>query len=135
MAILKIARLGHPVLLRRAEPVENPTAPEMRRLVTDMAETMIDANGLGLAAPQVHVPLRVFVMRDGNRVFALFNPEITPLLDAAATQDTVTQLRAAIRKLLSVADRDDIELAAAVRGGADPRRRLRHGRQAAVRLG
>ena len=40
----------------------------------------------------------------------------TPLLDAVATQDTVTQLRAAIRKLLSVADRDDIELAAAVRG-------------------
>ena len=79
MAILKIARLGHPVLLGRAEPVADPTAPEMRRLATDMAETMLDANGLGLAAPQVHVPLRVFVMRDGPRVFALFNPEIAPL--------------------------------------------------------
>ncbi|MBI0534009.1 peptide deformylase [Roseomonas sp. KE2513] len=82
MAILKIARLGHPVLLQRAEPVPDPTAPAMRRLVTDMAETMLDANGLGLAAPQVHVPLRVFVMRDGKRVFALFNPEITPLTEA-----------------------------------------------------
>lgn len=81
MAILKIARLGHPVLLRRAEPVPDPTAPAMRRLVTDMAETMLDANGLGLAAPQVHVPLRIFVMRDGGRVFALFNPEITPLTE------------------------------------------------------
>jgi len=81
MAILKIARLGHPVLLRRAEPVEDPTTPAMRRLVTDMAETMVDANGLGLAAPQVHEPLRVFVMRDGNRVFALFNPEITALTE------------------------------------------------------
>jgi peptide deformylase len=79
MAILKIARLGHPVLLRRADPVPDPTTPEMRRLATDMAETMIDANGLGLAAPQVHVPLRLFVMRDGPRVFALFNPEIAPL--------------------------------------------------------
>jgi peptide deformylase len=79
MAILKIARLGHPVLLRRADPVPDPTAPEMRRLAADMAETMLDANGLGLAAPQVHVPLRVFVMRDGPRVFALFNPEIAPL--------------------------------------------------------
>ncbi|SHJ50515.1 peptide deformylase [Roseomonas rosea] len=79
MAILKIARLGHPVLLRRAEPVADPTSPEMRRLATDMAETMLDANGLGLAAPQVHVPLRIFVMRDGPQVFALFNPEITPL--------------------------------------------------------
>jgi peptide deformylase len=79
MAILKIARLGHPVLLRRAEPVADPTAPEMRRLVADMAETMLDANGLGLAAPQVHLPLRLFVMRDGPRILALFNPEITPL--------------------------------------------------------
>jgi len=79
MAILKIARLGHPVLLRRADAVPDPASPEMRRLATDMAETMLDANGLGLAAPQVHVPLRLFVMRDGARVFALFNPEIAPL--------------------------------------------------------
>jgi len=79
MAILKIARMGHPVLLRRADPVADPTSAEMRRLAADMAETMIDANGLGLAAPQVHVPLRLFVMRDGPRVFALFNPEIMPL--------------------------------------------------------
>ncbi|WP_426956862.1 peptide deformylase [Muricoccus radiodurans] len=81
MAILKIARLGHPVLIRRADAVPDPAAPEMRRLVRDMAETMLDANGLGLAAPQVHVPLRVFVIRDGGSVFALFNPELTPLAE------------------------------------------------------
>lgn len=81
MAILKIARMGHPVLLRRAEPVADPTAPEMRRLARDMAETMVDAGGLGLAAPQVHFLLRLFVMRDGERVFALFNPEVTPLTE------------------------------------------------------
>ncbi len=63
MAILKIARMGHPVLLQRAEPVADPTAPEMRRLVADMIETMEDAGGAGLAAPQVHVPLRLFVFR------------------------------------------------------------------------
>jgi peptide deformylase len=63
MAILKIARMGHPVLARRAEPVANPAAPEIRRLVADMVETMIDANGAGLAAPQVHVPLRVVVFQ------------------------------------------------------------------------
>ncbi len=40
MAILKIARMGHPVLLQRADPVEDPTAPEIRRLVADMMETM-----------------------------------------------------------------------------------------------
>lgn len=63
MAILKIARMGHPVLLHRAEPVSDPTAPEIRRLVADMMETMEDAPGAGLAAPQVHVPLRLFVFR------------------------------------------------------------------------
>jgi peptide deformylase len=63
MAILKIARMGHPVLAQVAQPVANPGAPEIRRLVSDMVETMIDANGAGLAAPQVHVPLRVVVFQ------------------------------------------------------------------------
>src|SRR5678815_482307 len=63
MAILKIARMGHPVLARKAEPVPDPTAPEIQRLVRDMVETMVDANGAGLAAPQVHVPLRVVVFQ------------------------------------------------------------------------
>ena len=63
MAVLKIARMGHPVLLRRCDPVADPGAPEIRRLVADMMETMEDAPGVGLAAPQVHVPLRLFVFR------------------------------------------------------------------------
>lgn len=63
MAILKIARMGHPVLARKAEPVPDPTAPDIRALVAGMIETMSDANGAGLAAPQVHVPLRVFVFQ------------------------------------------------------------------------
>ena len=63
MAILKIARMGHPVLLRRCDPVPDPGAPEIRRLVADMMETMEDAPGVGLAAPQVHTPLRLFVFR------------------------------------------------------------------------
>jgi peptide deformylase len=63
MAILKIARMGHPVLARRADPVPNPTAPGIRHLVNNMITTMADANGAGLAAPQVHVPLRVVVFQ------------------------------------------------------------------------
>ncbi len=59
MSILKIARMGHPVLRRRAEPVENPSAPAIHRLIRDMLETLRDADGAGLAAPQVHVPLRL----------------------------------------------------------------------------
>lgn len=61
MALLKIARMGHPVLKQRAAEVADPAAPEIRRLVADMIETMRDANGTGLAAPQVHVPQRVVV--------------------------------------------------------------------------
>ena len=90
MALLKIARMGHPVLLRRAEPVVQPSAPAIRQLIEDMIETMHDANGAGLAAPQVHVPLRLFVYcvpdtrsqgeADPPRaVDALINPVITPL--------------------------------------------------------
>ncbi len=91
MAILKIARMGHPVLTTVAAPVSDPGAPEIRRLVQDMMETMEDAPGAGLAAPQVHVPLRLFVFRVvperssgapddlpvGNTV--LINPEIEPV--------------------------------------------------------
>ena len=63
MAILKIARMGHPLLAEPANAVSDPKNPEIRRLVNDMVETMMDANGAGLAAPQVHVPLRVVVFQ------------------------------------------------------------------------
>jgi peptide deformylase len=59
--ILKIARMGHPVLRMKAEPVSDPTDDSIAVLVEDMIETMEDANGAGLAAPQVHVPLRIMV--------------------------------------------------------------------------
>jgi len=91
MAILKIARMGHPVLSQVANPVEDPTDPEIHRLVADMVDTMFDAPGVGLAAPQVHVPLRIMVFhvpagRDGDEestacvgVTALINPEFDPI--------------------------------------------------------
>ena len=63
MAILKIARMGHPILCRRAEDVADPAAPEIRTLADDMLQTMLDAPGTGLAAPQVHVPLRMVIFR------------------------------------------------------------------------
>jgi peptide deformylase len=63
MALLKIARMGHPVLRAPAAAVEHPTAPWVRRLAEDMIETMEDAGGTGLAAPQVHMPWRVVVFR------------------------------------------------------------------------
>ncbi len=63
MAILKIARMGHPVLRRRADDVADPGAPEIKALADDMLQTMIDAPGTGLAAPQVHVSLRMVIFR------------------------------------------------------------------------
>ena len=61
MAILKIARMGHPILRRPAAPIEDPGDPEVRRLVADMLDTLEDADGTGLAAPQVHVLRRVVI--------------------------------------------------------------------------
>lgn len=76
MAILKIARMGHPVLRQKAAPVTDPTAPEIAALVGDMLETMEDAGGTGLAAPQVHVPLRVVVFFvSGRRAAAEDGPD------------------------------------------------------------
>lgn len=63
MAILKIARMGHPVLKRRADEIDDPEAPEIASLVEFMLDTMADADGLGLAAPQVYVPLRLVIFR------------------------------------------------------------------------
>ena len=63
MAVLRIAKMGNPVLLGKAEPVADPTAPEIRRLAADMTETLEDIGASGLAAPQVFVPKRVVVYR------------------------------------------------------------------------
>ncbi len=95
--------MGHPVLRRKAAPVADPTAPEIRRLVQDMLETMEDAGGTGLAAPQVHVPLRLVVFfvsgrraaaeeeagdpgagREDVPLTALINPEIEVLSEQTA---------------------------------------------------
>ena len=89
MSILKVARLGHPVLRRRAEPVlpGEIRSERIQKLIDDMFETMEEYAGIGLAAPQVHVGLRIFVAgydrgatadeveSDVPRV-ALINPEI-----------------------------------------------------------
>ncbi|MSO76843.1 MAG: peptide deformylase [Alphaproteobacteria bacterium] len=93
MAILKIARLGNPVLIRPADAIADPGHPEVRRLARDMVETMLDAPGVGLAAPQVHASLRLIVFHvpaprveaeaepPPEGVTVLVNPTIEPLGD------------------------------------------------------
>jgi peptide deformylase len=118
MAILKIARMGNPVLVRPCERVPDPSAPEIRRLVADMIETMEDAPGVGLAAPQVHVPLRLFVFHIpaeratldpediavGSSV--LINPEVELLSDDRVLRWegclSIPGLRAAVPRALRV---------------------------------
>ena len=70
MAILKVARLGHPVLREKAADVEvkDIKAGKFRALLDDMVETMHAYEGVGLAGPQVHLPLRVFVFEVQERV-------------------------------------------------------------------
>ena len=64
MAILKVARLGHPVIRTpsQAVPKETITTAGMQRFLDDMIETMREYEGVGLAAPQVHVPQQVAVI-------------------------------------------------------------------------
>ncbi len=89
MAILKIARMGHPVLERRARAVGDPTVPAVRRLVADMRETLADIGGAGLAAPQVHESVRVVILEvpaerlpEGEEAIpftVLVDPEVEPV--------------------------------------------------------
>ena len=83
MAILKIAKMGHPILLQKAKEVDDPTDPKIKVLVDDMLETLDDlGNGVGLAAPQVHVSLQVVIFEtlsdDGKEanLITLINPKI-----------------------------------------------------------
>ena len=92
MSILKVARIGHPVLRSPAKPVPKSAFkdPLFQKLVDDMRETMYEYEGVGLAAPQIHESLRLAVIEvagDDERSKAevpfmvLVNPVITPLGD------------------------------------------------------
>ena len=63
MSILKVARMGHPVLRAKARPIERGEikSAAVQKLIDDMIETMVEYHGVGLAAPQVHEGLRLFV--------------------------------------------------------------------------
>ena len=97
MAILKVARLGHPVLRRAADPVPpgEISRPETQRLIDDMVETMHEYDGVGLAAPQVHVSRQIAVLEveshprypDMARIplMVIVNPVLTPAGEETAS--------------------------------------------------
>ena len=88
MSILKIARMGHPALREKARALDRSAlrSPAVQKLIDDMIDTMIEYRGVGLAAPQVHESLRVFVALLGpddqetdGEPMVIVNPEIVPV--------------------------------------------------------
>jgi peptide deformylase len=87
MSILKVARMGHPVLRAKARPLEKAEirSAAIQQLIDDMLDTMSEYHGVGLAAPQVHEGVRIFVAAldtgddddDDGEAIAIINPEIT----------------------------------------------------------
>ena len=77
MAVLSVLKYGDPRLRQRAEPVGEITA-EVCRIIDDLVDTMYDEGGIGLAAPQVGIPLRLIVVGDdkGRQARPLVNPAI-----------------------------------------------------------
>ena len=78
MAIRTIREIGDPVLRKECKTVKEMT-PRTRMLIDDMFDTMYDANGVGLAAPQVGILKRICVVDIGEHPLVLINPEIVEI--------------------------------------------------------
>ena len=93
MSILKVARMGHPVLRERARPLDKSDIKSavVQKLIDDMLDTMHEYHGVGLAGPQVHEGLRIFVgmlqedLDEKIDAAVIINPEIIP--NASATEE------------------------------------------------
>jgi peptide deformylase len=89
MSILKVARMGHPVLRQPARPIDKQELkdPLFQKFIDDMIETMHEYSGIGLAAPQVHESVRLFVAhldadgRGDEDALAIINPQISKIGD------------------------------------------------------
>tara|TARA_Y100000590_G_C15533560_1_gene944116 strand:- start:331 stop:870 length:540 start_codon:yes stop_codon:yes gene_type:complete len=90
MPILKIAKFGHPVLIKKAKIIKNLPDISIENLAKNMIETMLDADGLGLAGPQVHINKQIIVFRvpqiekteEKNQtieITVLINPKLTKI--------------------------------------------------------
>ena len=93
MSILKISRLGHPILLKKCKLVDNIDGIQTKKIIHDMTETMLDARGIGLAAPQVHINKQILIFRvteeekkDEIKITALIKPKLTKIDDETENQ-------------------------------------------------
>ncbi len=88
MSILKIAKIGHPVLLKKGAEIEEFSTNSLKKIIYDMSETLIDYNGIGLAAPQVHISKRIIIFRNPDleekekiNITPLINPSFKPMTE------------------------------------------------------
>ncbi|MEH6548216.1 MAG: peptide deformylase [Sneathiella sp.] len=98
MTVQSILKMGNPILRRVADPIEDPTSDEVRALVADMRDSLDSVGGVGLAAPQIGVPLALVIFEvpaeraqaaDGEQAegvasTVLINPVVEPLSDETA---------------------------------------------------
>jgi len=79
MPILRqIAQLGHPVLRQPARHIADPTDPAVQALIDDLLTTVVDVNGIGIAAPQVYEPLALFIVASRPNPRYPHAPTMTP---------------------------------------------------------
>ena len=100
MSILKVCRLGHPVLRMEAQRVSKEVlaSPAIQTLIDNMMETMVEYTGVGLAAPQIHESLSIAVLEShGPRgdipMTVLVNPDVT-ILDEELLEDEEVDIEA-----------------------------------------
>ena len=93
MSILKISRLGHPILLQKCKLVKDIMGDTTKNIIHNMTETMLDAKGIGLAAPQVHINKQIIIFRNPDedqeneiKITALINPKLRKIDDATDNQ-------------------------------------------------
>lgn len=136
MAIKEILQIGHPVLAARADEVDakNISSPQVQGWIADMIDTMRDANGAGIAANQIGIPARIFVIEIGDNprypykpkvpLTVVINPEIEPLSDTVFVSNegclSVPQMRADVPRFVEIGvryfDRDGNKVEKEVRG-------------------
>lgn len=93
MPILKISRLGHPILIQKTKPIKDITDIYVKEIIHNMTETMLDAKGIGLAAPQVHIDKQIIIFRvpeeekdNEIKITALINPKLNKVSDETNNQ-------------------------------------------------
>lgn len=114
MSILKIITIPHPILHYKTKPIEH-FSPKLRQLAKDMIETLLDSGGVGLAAPQIGLPLRLFVMHikpDDDELpekdtlkgksFVFVNPQI---IEASAEMEEAGEVCLSIPGLMGIVNR------------------------------